>query len=86
MASCKAHINSSRASRQLGAFQHESDFPWQILDVMAFIKARRPLGLRISQSLLNPGYAGMPANAQTVEWTFPPTCATSVQRWRAESR
>jgi mono/diheme cytochrome c family protein len=58
----------------------------QILDVMAFIKARWPLGLRISQSLLNPGYAGMPPNAQTVEWTFPPTCATSVQRWRMESR
>ena len=58
----------------------------QILDAVAFIKARWPLGLRISQSLLNPGYAGMPANAQTVEWTFPPTCATSVQRWRTESR
>ena len=58
----------------------------QILDAVAFIKARWPLGLRISQSLLNPGYAGMPANAQTVEWTFPPTCATSVQRWRTGSR
>jgi mono/diheme cytochrome c family protein len=58
----------------------------QILDAMAFIKARWPLGLRISQSLLNPGYAGMPANAQTVEWTFPPTCSTSVQRWRTGSR
>ena len=58
----------------------------QILDVIAFIKARWPLGLRISQSLLNPGYAGMPANAQTVDWTFPPTCSTSVQRWRTESR
>jgi S-disulfanyl-L-cysteine oxidoreductase SoxD len=58
----------------------------QILDAVAFIKARWPLGLRISQSLLNPGYAGMPANAETVEWTFPPTCATSVQRWRQESQ
>jgi S-disulfanyl-L-cysteine oxidoreductase SoxD len=58
----------------------------QILDVIAFIKARWPLGLRTSQSLLNPGYAGMPANAQTVDWTFPPTCLTSVQRWRTESR
>jgi hypothetical protein len=53
---------------------------------MAFIKARWPLGLRISQSLLNPGYGGMPANAQSVEWTFPPTCLTSVQRWRTGSR
>jgi mono/diheme cytochrome c family protein len=58
----------------------------QILDVVAFIKARWPLGLRISQSLLNPGYAGMPANAHTADWTFPPTCLTSVQRWRTGSR
>jgi mono/diheme cytochrome c family protein len=58
----------------------------QILDALAYIKARWPLGLRVSQSLLNPGYAGMPANAETVEWTFPPTCLTSVQRWRTGSR
>ena len=58
----------------------------QILDALAYIKARWPLGLRVSQSLLNPDYAGMPANAQTVEWTFPPTCLTSVQRWRTGSR
>jgi mono/diheme cytochrome c family protein len=58
----------------------------QIVAVIAFIKARWPLGLRVSQSLLNPGYAGMPVNAQSVEWTFPPTCITSAQRWRAVSR
>jgi mono/diheme cytochrome c family protein len=58
----------------------------QILDVVAFIKARWPLGLRISQSLLNPGYAGMPANTETADWTFPPTCLTSVQQWRTGSR
>ena len=58
----------------------------QILAVIAFIKARWPLGLRVSQSLLNPGYAGMPANARSAEWTFPPTCITSAQRWRAVSR
>jgi len=58
----------------------------QVLDALAYLKARWPLGLRVSQSLLNPGYAGMPANAQTVEWTFPPTCLTSVQRWRTGSR
>jgi len=58
----------------------------QILAVIAFIKARWPLGLRVSQSLLNPGYAWMPTNAQTTDWTFPPTCVTSAQRWRAVSR
>ena len=58
----------------------------QILAVIAFIKARWPLGLRVSQALLNPGYAGMPANAHSADWTFPPTCVTSAQRWRAVSR
>lgn len=58
----------------------------QILAVIAFIKARWPLGLRVSQALLNPGYAGMPADAQAADWTFPPTCVTSAQRWRAVSR
>ena len=58
----------------------------QILDVTAFIKARWPLGLRVSQALLNPGYAGMPADAQSSDWTFPPTCIGSVQRWRSRSR
>ena len=58
----------------------------QILDVMAFIKARWPLGLRISQSLLNPGYAGMPAGTDSRDWTFPPTCSVSAQRWRTGSR
>ena len=58
----------------------------QILAVIAFIKARWPLGLRVSQALLNPGYAGMPANVRSTDWTFPPTCVTSAQRWRAVSR
>jgi S-disulfanyl-L-cysteine oxidoreductase SoxD len=51
-----------------------------ILAVIAFIKARWPLGLRVSQALLNPGYAGMPAAAETVEWRLPPTCSTVLQR------
>ena len=58
----------------------------QILAVLAFIKARWPVGLRVSQALLNPGHAGMPATAQSADWTFPPTCVTSAQRWRAVSR
>lgn len=54
-----------------------------ILAVMAFIKARWPLGLRVSQALLNPGYAGMPADAERVEWRLPPTCNTVLRRARA---
>jgi S-disulfanyl-L-cysteine oxidoreductase SoxD len=52
----------------------------QILAIVAYIKATWPLGLRVSQALLNPGYAGMPRNADTVEWRLPPTCQTALQR------
>jgi S-disulfanyl-L-cysteine oxidoreductase SoxD len=52
----------------------------QILATIAYIKATWPLGLRVSQALLNPGYAGMPQNAATVEWRLPPTCQAALQR------
>lgn len=52
----------------------------QILSILAYIKATWPLGLRVSQALLNPGYAGMPRNADTVEWRLPPTCQAALQR------
>jgi S-disulfanyl-L-cysteine oxidoreductase SoxD len=52
----------------------------QILAAIAYIKATWPLGLRVSQALLNPGYAGMPENAATVEWRLPPTCQAALQR------
>ena len=58
----------------------------EILEVMAFIKARWPLGLRVSQEMLNPGFTGMPARANEIEWTLPPNCTATLQRWRAESR
>jgi len=50
----------------------------QILSVIAFIKATWPIGLRISQAMLNPDQAGMPANSADVEWTFPPNCSRST--------
>jgi S-disulfanyl-L-cysteine oxidoreductase SoxD len=52
----------------------------QILSTIAFIKATWPLGLRVSQALLNPGYQGMPPNADTVQWRFPPKCLMEVQK------
>jgi S-disulfanyl-L-cysteine oxidoreductase SoxD len=52
----------------------------QILATIAYIKATWPVGLRVSQSLLNPGYVGMPRNADTVEWRLPPTCQAALQR------
>jgi S-disulfanyl-L-cysteine oxidoreductase SoxD len=56
-----------------------------ILAVIAFIKRRWPLGLRISQAMLNPGYAGMPPDASRVAWKLPPTCMATVVR-RTSSR
>ena len=59
----------------------------EILAVLAFIKARWPLGIRVSQALLNPDEAGMPAgagaDADAVEWRLPPTCNVLLQRQRA---
>jgi mono/diheme cytochrome c family protein len=57
-----------------------------ILAVIAFIKARWPLGLRVSQALLNPDQTGMPKGAETVEWRLPPTCNVLLQRQRAKAR
>jgi protein SCO1 len=58
----------------------------QIIEAVAFIKATWPIGLRISQALLNPGNAGMPAHAADTEWTLPPTCTISTQQWRTTSQ
>jgi mono/diheme cytochrome c family protein len=46
----------------------------EIIQIIAYIKARWPLGLRASQSTLNPNFEGMPEEARTTEWTFPPSC------------
>jgi hypothetical protein len=53
-----------------------------ILAVMAFIKRRWPLGLRVSQAMLNPNDAGMPPDADRVEWRLPPTCIGGMRRAR----
>ncbi len=58
----------------------------EILDVLAYIKSRWPLGIRVSQSMLNPGFAGMPKDANKVEWTLPPLCTSAYQRWKVISR
>jgi S-disulfanyl-L-cysteine oxidoreductase SoxD len=52
----------------------------EILSIMAFIKARWPIGLRISQAMLNPGRAGMPRQANAEEWRLPPTCNVLLRR------
>jgi mono/diheme cytochrome c family protein len=67
------------------AFEHSlSDA--DIVAVLAFIKSRWPTGIRASQSMLNPGYRGMPKDADKVEWTLPPNCTASFQRWGITSQ
>lgn len=54
-----------------------------IIAVMAFIKARWPTALRVSQAMLNPGHAGMPQRADQIEWRFPPSFCNAARRQRA---
>jgi hypothetical protein len=51
-----------------------------ILAIIAFIKRCWPIGLRASQAMLNPGYAGMPPEASRAAWRFPPTCRETLAR------
>lgn len=66
---------------------HDSLANGQIIAVIAYLKASWPVGLRISQAMLNPGNEGMPAvSAADADWTLPPTCTISAQAWRTTSR
>ena len=66
---------------------HDSLANGQIIAVIAYLKASWPIGLRISQAMLNPGNEGMPAvPAADADWTLPPTCTISAQAWRTTSR
>jgi len=55
-------------------------------DVLAFIKSRWGIGLRATQSTLNPAGRGMPAGAELTDWTLPPTCSSTQQTWRMQPR
>ena len=54
-----------------------------ILAVIAFIKARWPIGLRIVQAMHNPGLAGMPSGAEGADWQLPPNCNAVLRRGEA---
>ncbi|HVZ90928.1 MAG TPA: cytochrome c [Rhizomicrobium sp.] len=57
-----------------------------VIAVIAFIKSRWPIGIRAAQAMLNPDHKGMPKDADKVDWTLPPNCSATFQRWAAESR
>jgi len=54
-----------------------------IIAVMAFIKARWPTALRLSQAMLNPGHAGMPPQVDQTKWKFPPSFCNAARRRQA---
>jgi mono/diheme cytochrome c family protein len=51
----------------------------EILAVIAFIKARWPIGQRVLQAMRNPGQAGMPAGQTRADWVFSPDCRAPSQ-------
>jgi mono/diheme cytochrome c family protein len=64
------------------AFEHRLE-DYQILAVIAFIKARWPVGLRVLQAMHNPGLAGMPSDARDGAWQLPPNCNAVLRRSEA---
>jgi mono/diheme cytochrome c family protein len=52
----------------------------EILAILAFVKARWPIGLRIAQAMLNPGLAGMPVGVGDPGWRLPPGCNAMFRR------
>jgi hypothetical protein len=64
------------------AFEHRLEDD-QILAVIAFIKARWPVGLRVLQAMRNPGLVGMPLQARDGPWLLPPNCNAVLRRSEA---
>ena len=54
-----------------------------IIAAAAFIKARWPTALRVSQAMLNPGHVGMPQRADEAEWRFPTISWGAARRRQA---
>jgi mono/diheme cytochrome c family protein len=52
----------------------------QMIAILAFIKSRWPIGVRLYQSLLNPGRQGMPSVTAETDWSFPTDCGYEPTR------
>jgi len=57
-----------------------------IIAATAFIKARWPTALRVSQAMLNPRHAGMPQRADQTEWRFPTISCSAARRLQAAAK
>lgn len=69
---------SSQGASHMPAFAAQLS-PRDILAALAFIKSRWPIGLRVTQAMLNPNLQGMPAGADKADWTLPPNCKATVR-------
>jgi hypothetical protein len=58
----------------------------QMIAVLAFIKNRWPIGVRLYQSLLNPDRQGMPSVTAETDWTFPIDCGYEPTRASAAAK
>jgi hypothetical protein len=58
----------------------------KILAIIAFIKAGWPIGWRIAQAMLTPGFAGIPAGANDIAWRLPPSCNAVPARSEARAQ
>jgi mono/diheme cytochrome c family protein len=63
--------DTGSGTQRFGAALAEAD----ALAVVAFIKARWPVGLRVMQAMQNPSQAGMPVGAAADDWRLPIGCA-----------
>jgi mono/diheme cytochrome c family protein len=68
-----SHSRSAGQPRAMPAFKGVLNDS-QILAIIAFIKARWPIALRILQAMRNPGFKGMPAAVNDADWQLPANC------------
>jgi S-disulfanyl-L-cysteine oxidoreductase SoxD len=73
---------SGKTPGAMPAFEQRLD-DREILAIIAFIKARWPIALRILQAMHNPGLAGMPKGADAADWQLPANCNAVLRRAEA---
>ncbi len=80
------YADTPKARRShMPAFQSRLD-DREIWSVLAFVKARWPIGPRALQALRNPGREGMPRVADNSDWRLPPTCLSPESLAEAAAR
>lgn len=76
------HVRSAGRPGAMPAFENVLN-DRQILAIIAFIKARWPIALRILQAMRNPGFKGMPTDIDDAAWQLPANCNAVLRRSEA---